>query len=57
MRSGYAAGCLMMVVTEDWGWGVVSNNWCGYMMMGWGGLVDDCVETVVVISGIVNGAH
>jgi hypothetical protein len=54
-----------LVVVGNWGvgvdWGsVVSlddwsvDNWGG--VDSWGGLVDDCVETVVVIGGVVNSS-
>lgn len=48
---------LMMVVTQDWSWGIVGYNWGSMNVMGGCGLVDDCIETVVIVSGVVNGTH
>uniref|UniRef100_A0A182MFC9 Uncharacterized protein n=1 Tax=Anopheles culicifacies TaxID=139723 RepID=A0A182MFC9_9DIPT len=48
---------LVHVVAQDWGRGVVSDRGSDDLLDGRGRLVDDCVESVVVIGGVVDGAH
>lgn len=43
---------------HNWG-GMVGNDWCsvdGMSVNGWGALGDDCVEAIVVVGGVVDGA-
>lgn len=46
-----------MVVAEDWGmcvcWG--SNDFVDWSMVNWGRFVYNSVESIVVISGVING--
>lgn len=45
-------GC---VSVGDWCWRVVLHDW-DWVSVDWGGLVNDCVESVVVIGGVVNSS-
>jgi hypothetical protein len=42
-------------VVGNWGWSVSLDDW-NWVSVDWGGLVDDGVESVVVIGGVVNGS-
>jgi hypothetical protein len=42
-------------MSVDWSWGVGLDDW-SWVCVDWSGLVDDCVESIVVIGGVVNGS-
>lgn len=43
------------VSVSDWGWSVVLHNW-DWVSVDWSGLVDDGVESVVVIGSVVDSS-
>lgn len=52
MRTG------LMVVAQEWSVSVVGNWSSDNLLHVCGGcLVDDCIESVVVIGGVINGTH